>query len=90
MVGFPMVYLGKPGVLSRVVTVYATTYEPPEWRTAAGELHLIIERQIWHADRSEMAVRTVHGDVLQVTAEDMRSPDAPPCEICTQHSRTGA
>ncbi|TVT32746.1 hypothetical protein FNH05_27565 [Amycolatopsis rhizosphaerae] len=60
-------------------------YDPPEWRTAAGELHLIVERQIGEG-RGEIAVATVCDLVLAVTARDIRTPDAAPCRACSNRA----
>ncbi|TNC19076.1 hypothetical protein [Amycolatopsis alkalitolerans] len=68
------------------MVVLASTYDPPEWRTADGELHLVVERQIWG---DEIAVRTVEpcDRMIRVSGADMRRPDAPPCHFCARAAR---
>lgn len=68
------------------MTVFASTYEPPEWRTADGELHLVVERQMWG---NQIAVRTIEecDRTIDVSQLDMRTPDAPPCLACATAAR---
>lgn len=71
IVGFPMGYLGKPGVLSWVVTVHVSNQHAPEWRVAGEREHLIVERQ-FHDPGNAWAVLTGCGQIITPSARDIR------------------